>query len=77
MVKLDYCWRMTYLMWKHSFYLATPLTLIHFIWVNTPHVWKYNFKTFPKLLFVINYGACVLMINSVNLIYSVLLEDYW
>ena len=76
-VKLDYCWRMTYLMWKHSFFLAAPLTMCHFIWVNTPHVWNYNLKTLPKLTIAINYGACILLINSVNLIYSVLLEDYW
>ena len=31
-VKLDYCWRVTYVMWKHSFYLAAPITLCHFIW---------------------------------------------
>ena len=35
-VKLDYCWRVTYLMWKHSFVLAGPLTMIHFIWTKTP-----------------------------------------
>ena len=65
------------MMWRHSFILATPLTLIHFIWVNTPHVWSYKLKTLPKLTIAINYGACVLIINSVNLVYSVLFEDYW
>ena len=31
-IKLDYCWRVTYVMWKHSFILAFPLTMCHFIW---------------------------------------------
>ena len=76
-VKLDYCWRMTYLMWQHSFVLATPLTLIHFIWSKNPHVWSYKLKTLPKLEIGINYLACVLLINAVNAAYSVCLEDYW
>ena len=31
-IKLDYCARVTYVMWKHSFVLAAPLTMCHFIW---------------------------------------------
>ena len=76
-VTLDYCWRVTYLMWKHSFILAGPLTMIHFIWTKTPHVWQYKLRTLPKLEIVINYFACVLIINSVNMTYSALFEDYW
>lgn len=30
--KLDYCWRLNYMMLKHSFVLALPATAIHFIW---------------------------------------------
>ena len=31
-IKLDYCARVTFVMWKHSFILAAPLTMCHFIW---------------------------------------------
>jgi len=76
-LKLDYCWRLTYTMWKHSFVLAVPLTGIHFIYTNMPACWSYSFKTFPKLLLAINFTACVLMINTINLAYSLTFEDYW
>ena len=76
-LKLDYCWRLTYTMWKHSLYVAMPLTVCHFVWTQMPKCWTYTVKTFPKLLFTINYCACILLINSVNLVYSLLLEDYW
>ena len=75
-VKLDYCWRVTFVMWKHSFVLAFPLTMGHFIWVRTPHVWGYTLRSLPKLLLTLNYLVCVLAINTVNLTYSVLFEPY-
>ena len=31
-IKLDYCSRVTFVMFKHSFVLAAPLTMCHFIW---------------------------------------------
>ena len=76
-IKLDYCWRLTYTMWKHSFVLAVPLTGIHFIYFIMPACWSYTRHTFPKLLVAINYVACVLLINSTNLAYSLMFEDYW
>lgn len=76
-VRLDYCWRLTYMMWKHSFMFAVPVTGIHFIYTNMPGVWQLTLKTFPKLRFTMNYLACVLIINSVNLCYSLAMEDYW
>ena len=75
-VKLDYCWRVTYVMWKHSFILAAPLTMCHFIWTRTPHVWNYSFKTLPKLLLTLNYLVAVALINTVNVTYSLAFEDY-
>ena len=75
-VKLDYCWRVTYVMWKHSFILAAPLTMCHFIWQRQPHVWKYTLKTMPKLLLTLNYLVCVCLVNTVNIGYSVMFEDY-
>ena len=74
--KLDYCWRVTYVMWKHSFILAFPLTMCHFIWQRTPHVWTYTWKTLPKRLIMLNYLVCVCLINSVNVTFSLALEDY-
>ena len=74
--ELDYCWRLTYTMWKHSLYLSLPLTFVHFIYTQMPHCWSYTRKTFPKLLFGINYCACVLLLNTINLGYSLAFEDY-
>ena len=76
-IKLDYCWRLTYTMWKHSFFLAIPLTGIHFIYSNMPAVWTMSRKQVPKLLITINFVACILLINSTNLCYSLFFEDYW
>ena len=75
-VKLDYCWRVTYVMWKHSFILAAPITMCHFIWQRQPHVWKYSLSTMPKLLLTLNYLVCVCLINTVNIGFSVMNEDY-
>jgi hypothetical protein len=75
-VKLDYCWRLNYMMFKHSLVLAVPMTAIHFVWQN-PDCWKLTRKTFPKLLVAINYMFCVILINAVNSGYSVMFEDYW
>lgn len=38
--------------------------------------WQYTRHTFPKLLFGINYCACVLILNTLNLGYSLAFEDY-
>ena len=73
---LDYCWKLTYTTWVHSFYLAVPLTMCHFIYTQMPDCWNYTRKTFPKLLLAINYTACVLLINTVNVSYSLAFEDY-
>jgi len=32
LLKLDYCWRLNYTMFRHAFVLAGPLSLIHFLW---------------------------------------------
>ncbi len=77
LIKLDYCWRLNYMMWKHSVYLAVPMTFIHFIYTQMPQCWTYDRKTFPKLLFTINYCACVLVIAGINVTWSLLFEDYW
>ena len=75
-VKLDYCWRVTYTMWKHSFILAFPLTMCHFIWQRQPQVWTYTLKTLPKLLLTLNYLVAVCLINTVNITFSLMFEDY-
>ena len=74
---LDYCYRLNLLMFKHSFYTAVPLTMVHFIYTQMPDVWKYTRKTFPKLLLCINYVACILVLNAVNVTYSLMFEPYW
>ena len=75
-VKLDYCWRVTYVMWKHSFYLAMPLTMCHFIWQRQPQVWNYTWRTLPKLLLTLNYLVAVCCVNTVNITISLAFEDY-
>ena len=76
-LKLDYCWRLTYTMFKHSFVLAAPLTFIHFIWTQSPKCWEYRFKTFPYKHALKNYAMCILIINAVNTFWSVVGEEYW
>ena len=76
-VKLDYCWRITYLMFKHSFVLAVPMTMVHFIWTRMPNVWQYTLRTLPYRELGMNYCKAVVLINSINCIYSALFEDYW
>lgn len=63
-------------MWRHSFYLAFPLTFIHFVYTNMPQVWTLKIKDTPKLLLIRNFATCVLVINAANLTYSVLFDDY-
>lgn len=75
-VKLDYCWRINVQMFNHSLALAAPCTALHFFWTN-PSAKKLSFSAFPKLLLALNYIAAVLMINTANISYSVLVEDYW
>lgn len=76
-VKLDYCWRLTYTMFKHSFVISMPLTFIHFIWTKSPECWKYTFRTVPYKSFFKNYFLCVLIMNSANAAWSLAVEDYW
>ena len=64
-------------MFKHSFVLAVPMTMIHFIWTKTPQVWQYTLRTLPYRELAFNYCKADLVINSINLIYSALFEDYW
>ena len=76
-VKLDYCWRLTYTMFRHSFYLSIPMTMIYFIWNRTPQVWSYTRKTFPFRGLALNYITCVLLVNTINTVWSLGFEDYW
>jgi hypothetical protein len=34
LLKLDYCWRLNYTMYRHSLVLGLPFTLIYHIWSN-------------------------------------------
>ena len=76
LINLDYCWRVNAAMFKHSFYVAFPITGTYFIWARMPQCWKYSIRTFPKLLFAIEYVGCVLLINSVNIVTSLMFDDY-
>ena len=76
-LKLDYCWRLTYTMFKHAFVLAGPLTFIHFIWTEAPGCWNLRLRTLPFKKIFRNYFTCVLLINAVNTFWSLSVEEYW
>ena len=67
---------MTVLMWKHSLVMGVPFTLIHFIYKNMPQCWKLTPKTMPYQQIGLNYITCVLILNTLNMAYSVVFEDY-
>jgi hypothetical protein len=75
-VKLDYCWRLQYTMFKHSFYLSMPLTMVYFIWTDYNRVWNYKIRTFPYKAALKNYFVCILIVNSINTVWSLAFEDY-
>ena len=75
--KLDYCWRLNYTMFRHSFILAIPFTMTYHIWFNDPAVWKYKLRTVPYLRVIAEYAACIMLINSVNVLWSLMFEEYW
>lgn len=76
-LKLDYCWRLTYTMYKHSLYLSMPLTLIYHVWTQMPQCWKYTFKTAPYRKIGLQYITIVALVNAVNTLWSLSLEEYW
>lgn len=34
LIKLDYCWRLNYTMYRHSLIIGLPFTMIYHIWTN-------------------------------------------
>ena len=74
--KLDYCWRLTYTMWKHSFVISLPTTMVVFIYRNMPECWKYTRKTFPYARLAFTYVYILFALNTVNTTYSLAFEDY-
>ena len=76
LLKLDYCWKLNYTMFIHSFYLSTPLSGIYFIYTNMPQCWNYTLRTFPYKLLLKNYGMFMLIINCANIGFSLMFEDY-
>ena len=77
LVKLDYCWRLNYTMFRHSFVLGLPLTFVHFIWTRSPACWNYTIRSMPYKAFFKNYMLCILLVNAVNTTWSLFTEDYW
>ena len=76
LIKLDYCWRLNYLVFKHSFVLAIPITGIHFMW-NNPNYKRFTWQTFPKLLTLSYYVIFVLLFATANVGFNICFEDYW
>ena len=77
LMKLDYCWRLTYTLYRHSYYIGIHLTMVYFIWTEGDKVWRHTWKTFPFKRLVGSYLLCVLLINAGNAIWSLAFEDYW
>ena len=75
--KLDYCYRLTYTMYKHSFVLSLPLTMVYYIWNNSPQCWAHSLKSFPYLKVLQVYLTCMFVLNAGNAVWSVATEDYW
>lgn len=63
-------------MYKHSVILGIPFTLTYHIWTNMPHVWNYTWKTAPYRKIFMNYATAILLVNAVNIIYSLAFEEY-
>lgn len=76
LIKLDYCWRVNYAMFKHSWVVGLPVTSLYFIYTEMPGVWKLTRKTFPKLKFVCDYLLCVALLNSINISFSLVFDDF-
>ena len=76
LTKLDYCWKLNYTLWKHSFVLGVPSTMVVFIWRNMPQCWSYTRKTFPFKVLALNYLQILLAVNAVNSAYSLAFEPY-
>ena len=73
---LDYCWKLNYTLWKHSFYLAFPTCGCYFIYTRMPEVWSLTRQTFPYRSLAKTYVGAFMFINAYNTLYSLLLEDY-
>jgi hypothetical protein len=67
---------LTYTMFRHSFVLGMPMSFIYFIWTEQPRVWNYGLRTLPYKKIGLQFGAIVLLINSINAVWSVAFEDY-
>ena len=76
LMTLDYCWRLNYTMWRHSFILGFPITTIYFIYTRMPGCWSLTRRTFPYRGFLYNYICAVLVINTVNTGSSLLVDGY-
>ena len=76
LVKLDYCWKLNFTLWRHSFYLAFPTTGIYFIYTRMPDCWNYTRKDFPYRALGKTYFGCLLAINIYNTVFSMIFEDY-
>ena len=76
LVKLDYCWRLNYTLWRESIYIAFPNATIYFIWANMPQVWSFTRKTFPYRSYGKVIIAATLLVNLANTAYSLAFEDY-
>ena len=76
LIKLDYCWKLNYTLWVHSFYMGVPLTGTYFIYTRMPDCWKYTRKTFPYKGLALTYVAYVTACCAFNTATSLMFEDY-
>ena len=77
LLKLDYCWRLNYTMFRHAFVLALPLSIVQFVWTHSPDCWNLTLRTFPYTKLFKNYALIILLVTSLNTTWSLIGEDYW
>ena len=76
MLHLDYCWRLNYLMFKHSLYLSAPLSAIYFAWRRMPGCFSYTIRSFPYRAYIFNYWVVLLTLTAVNSVWALAFDDY-
>jgi len=59
----------------HSVYLAFPFAVIHFLWTDKK-AFSYKLKTFPFLLFSINYCFVMIGLFAFNSTSTLIFDDY-
>ena len=75
-IKLDYCWRLNYTLWKQSIYVTAPASIMWFMYRDLDKFWSYSLKTFPFRRLAYTFVGVTIGMNIFNTVYSLAFEDY-